>query len=70
LKFEDEWRLRASLVLDFYKQELSKYEDVQLSFADKERKQQVHSLLNYMSSLKIIDAPVLLNIYNLYRYKL
>ena len=57
-------------MLDYYKQEVKKLEDSRLTFADKERKQQVVKLLNYLSSLKVVDASVLLKIYDLYRYKL
>ena len=41
-----------------------------LSFADKEKKQQVLNLIKYMGSLKVIDAPVLMKLYDLYRLKL
>lgn len=70
LKYEDELRLRASVVLDFYKQELASLQDDELTFADRERKQHLVKLVDYMSSLKIVDAPVLLKLYDLYRYKL
>ena len=57
-------------MLDYYKQEVNSMRDEDLTFADKERKQHVLKLVDYMSSLKIVDAPVLLKLYDLYRYKL
>ena len=62
--------MRASIVLDYYKQELNSLDDDILTFADKERKEQVLKLLNYLGSLKIVDAQVLLKIYDLYRFKI
>jgi hypothetical protein len=38
LKFEDRDNLRASIVLDYYKNEIEAMRDDDLSFADKERK--------------------------------
>jgi len=70
LKYEDETKLRASVVLDFYKKEIESISDESLSFADKERKQQVLHLIDYLGSLKIIDSQVLLKLYELYRLKL
>ena len=70
LKFEDSQKLRASVVLDYYRKEVESASDDSLSFADKERKQQVLKLIDYLGSLKVIDAPVLLKLYELYRLKL
>lgn len=70
LKFEDEMKLRASVVIDYYKKEINSFDDQDLSYADKERKQQVLKLVDYLGSLKVIDGPILLKLYNLYRYKL
>ncbi len=69
LKFEDSTKLRASVVLDFYKSEVEALRDEDLTFADKERKEQVLKLITYMSDLKVVDAPVLFKLYDLYRYK-
>lgn len=68
LKFEDEHKLRASVVLDFYRKEVEAIEAP--SHADKERKQQVLKLVQYLGQLKVVDAPVLLKLYDLHRYKL
>jgi len=72
LKFEDEVRMRASLVIDVKLGELSDLRDMaakgKLTFTDKERLNQVESLLKRLNDIKIIDAPVLLKLYNLYRY--
>ena len=70
LKFEDQEKLRASVVLDYYKKEIESLEDDSLSFADKERKQQVIKLIDYLGQLKVVDASVLLKLHELYRYKL
>ena len=70
LKFEDQEKLRASVVLDYYKKEIESLEDDSLLFADKERKQQVIKLIDYLGQLKVVDASVLLKLHELYRYKL
>lgn len=57
-------------MLDYYRQEISAMSDDSLSFADKEKKQQVLKLIEYLGSLKLIDAPVLMKLYELYRLKL
>lgn len=70
LKFEDEEKLRASVVLDYYKKEVELLKDDSLSFADKERKTLVIKLIHYLGQLKVVDASVLLKLHELYRYKL
>lgn len=63
-------KLKASIVLDYFKEEIAAYKDEDLNLADKERKGQVLQLINYLSNIKVIDAPVLLKLFNLYRFKL
>ena len=70
LRFEDQEKLRASVVLDYYRKEVESLSDDSLSFADKERKDQVLKLIDYLASVKVIDAPILMKLYDLYRYKL
>ena len=72
LRYEDEIRLRASIVIDVQIQSLQELfaKKNELNFTDRERLQQVETLLNRLSDIKIIDAPVLLKLYNLYRYQL
>lgn len=70
LKFEDTLKLRASLVLDYFKQEVNSLPEDRLTFADKERKQQVLKLIEQVGNLKIVDAQVLLKLYDLYRFKI
>ena len=69
MKFEDQLKLRASLVLDYYKLDLKTLKDEDLNVADRERKQQVVKLLDYLSSVKIVDAPILMKLYDLYRLR-
>lgn len=69
LKFEDTQRLRASIVLDYYRKELEELKDDEISYADKERKQRIKELIEYLSQIKVIDAQILLKIYDLYRYR-
>lgn len=69
LKFEDQSRVRASIVLDVYKKEVESLKDDDLSFADKERKKHVLNLIDYLGGLKIVDAQVLFKLYELYRFK-
>lgn len=64
--------MRASLVVDVKLAELSDLKDMAakgtLTFTDKERLNQVESLLKRLNDIKVVDAPVLLKLYNLYRY--
>ena len=57
-------------MLDFYKQEVNSIPEDSLNFTDKERKQQVLTLIENLSHIKIIDAPVLFRLYDLYRIKI
>ena len=70
LKYEDSTKLRASIVLEAYSKQVEGIEQDGLSFEDKERYERVIALLDYMRNIKIIDAPVLLKIYNLHRCSL
>jgi len=45
LKFEDDHRLHASVVLDFYINQIKQIKDEDLDFTDKERKEQVLKLI-------------------------
>ena len=67
LKYEDKFKLRASIVLSTYQKQLDEVNYESLSYEDKERFNKVKSLLTYLNGVKIIDAPVLLKIYNLHR---
>ena len=49
---------------------LEKIEVDKLSFSDKERYEKVRDLMGYLKTIKVVDAPVLLKIYNLYRCSL
>jgi hypothetical protein len=49
---------------------VKKLNDENLTYADKERKDQVLKLIDYLGNLKVIDAQVLLKLYNLYRFKI
>ena len=70
LKYEDQSKLRASIVLDYYLNEVNSLKDEELSFADKERKQQVVQLIKNLTNIKIIDAPILMKLYDQYRMKI
>jgi hypothetical protein len=70
-KFEDSSRLRASVVLDVYRKQVDAIPDKALvSQADKERKEQVLKLIDYIGSLKIVDSQVLFKLFEMYRYKI
>ena len=66
--------MRASIVVDVKLGELSDLKEMAakgtLSFTDKERLNQVESLLRRLNDIKVVDAPVLLKLYNFYRYQL
>ena len=72
LRFEDEAKFRASVIIDLHKESLDALEKqiASDSFADKERLKQVRLLLDRLKNLKVIDGPVLIKLFNLYRYKL
>ena len=64
--------MRASLVVDVKLGELSDLKDMAakgtLTFTDKERLNQVESLLKRLNDITVVDAHVLLKLYTLYRY--
>eukprot|EP00347_Sterkiella_histriomuscorum_P012490 403368376 len=70
LKYEDQSKLRASIVLDFYLQEVEAIKDDTLTFSEKERKDQVLQLIKNLQNVKIIDAPILVKLYDLYRMRI
>lgn len=72
LRYEDELRLRASIVVDVQKKSLENLVKSQgeLSFTDRERLNQINIMLTRLNDIKVIDAPVLLKLYNLYRYRI
>ena len=57
-------------MLDYYRKEVEALSNDDLTYADKERKEQVLKLIDYLGQLKVVDAPVLLKLHELYRYKL
>ena len=61
--------MRASIVLDVYKRQVENISDDALTFADRERKQQVLKLIDYLGEIKIVDSQVLFKLYEMYRYK-
>ena len=66
---------RASLVVNQFKTQFKHLNSritskgLKLSFIDKERLKQTDMLLERLGKVKIVDAPVLLKLYDLYRYK-
>jgi hypothetical protein len=42
----------------------------ELNFTDKERRNQVLGLITQLSQVKVVDAPVLMRIYDIYRLTL
>ena len=71
IKYEDSHKLRASIILDVYEQQLKGIDPKKLiKPEDQQRYERVKNLLSYLKNVKIIDAPVLLKIYNLYRCSL
>jgi len=67
LRYEDNAKLRASLVLDAYETEIDNIDVATLTFEEKERFERVINLLEYLKGVKVVDAPVLLKIFNLHR---
>lgn len=67
IKYEESSKLRASLVLDAYSQQLEKLDASSLSHTDKEKLQRVKKMVKHLSTVKVVDAPVLLKIYNMFR---
>ena len=54
-------------MLSAYEKQMKDIKVESLSYEDKERHQRVQNLLEYLKNVKIVDAPVLLKIYNLHR---
>ena len=70
LRFEDSAKLRASIVMNAYSTQITDIDFEKLTYEEKERYERVVNLLQYLKNVKIIDAPVLLKIYNLHRCSL
>lgn len=72
LRYEDEIKLRASIVIDEQMRALTDLRKAnrrgELNEEDRLTLLQCDTLLNRLAQVKIIDAPVLLKIYNLYKY--
>ena len=64
--------MRASVVVDAQRRSLDSLVKLQgeLSFTDRERLSQINTLLGRLNDIKVVDAPVLLKLYNLYRYNI
>lgn len=66
---------RASLVIEQFKHQWTalnnevKQNSSNVNFIEQERLAQTSELLDRLSDVKIIDAPVLLKLYELYRYR-
>ena len=58
--YEDNIKMRASLVLDAYEKQLQQIDYQGLTYAQKARFDRVASLLQNLKSIKVVDAPVLL----------
>ena len=69
LKPEDSYKLRASLVLDFYKQQLDQISDKDLSFADREKKEKAVKQLGYLANVKVQESNVLKKVFDMYKHK-
>ena len=70
LKYDDQAKLRASIIIDLYKKEMTDFERAALTPEAQVLYQQCEDLMSYLQTVKIIDAPILLKIYNLYRCKI
>lgn len=70
LKYEDRLKLRASIIIDTYSKQIEDIDASQLTLQEKETYEKVTNLLTYLQNVKIVDAPVLLKIYNLHRCKM
>lgn len=70
LRYEDNERLQASLILDAYVKNLNGMNRESLSIEDQERFDRIQILLKYIKSVKITDSPVLLKVFNMYRCSL
>jgi hypothetical protein len=72
IRYEDENKLRASMILQSYKTALKPifHSANEMDLKDQERLMQVDVLLRRLGEIKVIDAPVLLKLYHMYRYQL
>jgi hypothetical protein len=59
-------------VIDLHQQNLDEIEKSIKpdQFTDKERLKQVRLLMGRLKNLKVVDGPVLIKLFNLYRHKL
>lgn len=70
LRYESDIKLRASIVMESQHKVLDDIDYEGLNPRDRELHDQVNLLLNRLHDIKIIDAPILLKLYGLYRYRL
>lgn len=60
---------RISLFMDAYKRKLQTFDDSQFTANDKALKEHLINMTDYISKIRIIDAKVLLNIFDTYKFK-
>jgi len=70
LRYEDRMKIRASIIIDAYATQLAEIDEDKLTSKDRELFERVVKLLNFLQDVKVVDAPVLLKIYDLHRCKL
>lgn len=70
LEREEEGKPNSSVILDLFYDKLNSMSETNLTENERETKEKLKELLDYMSRMRVVDAPVLSEIYELYRYKL
>lgn len=70
LEREEEGKPNSSVILDLFYEKLNSMSETNLTENERETKEKLKELLDYMSRMRVVDAPVLSEIYELYRYKL
>lgn len=66
LRYEDNVKMRASLVLEAYSRQLEEINVKSLSQEEKDRLEKVTMMVEFLKQVKVVDAAVLLKLYNMY----
>lgn len=74
LRYEDDEKMRASLIIQSHHESLADIEKQirgqRSSVADKQRFDHIKLMLDRLNDMKIVDPQVLLKLYDMYRYDL
>lgn len=69
IKKEEEGTYSASVIMEMYHQKLDELEQGQLEPHQQELISKLKDLMGFVSRIRVIDGPVLAEIYEMYKYR-